>query len=158
MGSQIGIDGSALHSLITQMPQTGPFRFVDQVIEVDERRVKASYRFRGDEFFYAGHFAGDPVTPGVILLEAMAQGGVVLHMAYLSARAAGSEAMGNLRMMLTDAEFEIHRKVVPPQTVIISAELLLWRARRIRSKVQMYDEANGLLASAIIGGIGVPGA
>jgi 3-hydroxyacyl-[acyl-carrier-protein] dehydratase len=141
--------------LLASIPQTAPFRFVDHVLEIDEHRVKAAYRFRGDEFFYAGHFRDDPITPGVILLEAMAQGGVVLHAAYLCAKGPDVPATGALRTMLTNAEFEIHRPVIPPQSVTICGELLTWRARRIRSKVQMFDEKNELLASATIAGIGV---
>ena len=55
------------------LPQREPFRFVDEFIVVDEEHIKARYRFRPEADFYRGHFPGNPVTPGVILLEAIAQ-------------------------------------------------------------------------------------
>ena len=59
------------------LPQQEPFRFIDEILEVDEDHIVARYRFRPDADFYRGHFPGDPITPGVILLESLAQVGVV---------------------------------------------------------------------------------
>jgi 3-hydroxyacyl-[acyl-carrier-protein] dehydratase len=60
------------------LPHRPPFRFVDAVDElVPGRRVLARYRVTGDEAFLAGHFPGNPILPGVIQLEALAQAGAV---------------------------------------------------------------------------------
>ena len=60
------------------LPHRPPFRFVDTVDEVvPGERVRARYRVRGDEPFLAGHFPGNPIFPGVIQLEALAQAGAV---------------------------------------------------------------------------------
>ncbi|MDZ7846076.1 MAG: hypothetical protein U5L96_04560 [Owenweeksia sp.] len=50
---------------------------MDDIDAVDENGISGHYRFKEDEFFYAGHFVGNPVTPGVILIECMAQIGLV---------------------------------------------------------------------------------
>ncbi len=56
------------------LPHREPFVFVDEVLELaagaSARGVKT---FRGDEAFFAGHFPGEPIVPGVILTEALAQ-------------------------------------------------------------------------------------
>ncbi len=53
-----------------------PFRFVDAVDELEPGvRVRARWRVTGDEDFLTGHFPGNPIVPGVIQLEALAQAG-----------------------------------------------------------------------------------
>jgi 3-hydroxyacyl-[acyl-carrier-protein] dehydratase len=68
-------DSDALVALLAHRP---PFRFVDAVDELDPGgTVVARYRVTGEEAFLAGHFPGNPVFPGVIQLEALAQAGAI---------------------------------------------------------------------------------
>jgi 3-hydroxyacyl-[acyl-carrier-protein] dehydratase len=63
---------------VSLLPHRPPFRFVDAVHElVAGQRVTARYRVTGDEPFLAGHFPGNPVFPGVLQLEALAQAGAI---------------------------------------------------------------------------------
>ena len=56
------------------LPHGPEFRFVDRLLELDPgQRGVAEYRVRGDEPFLRGHFPGQPLMPGVLLLEACAQ-------------------------------------------------------------------------------------
>jgi 3-hydroxyacyl-[acyl-carrier-protein] dehydratase len=72
-------DGDALVALLPHRP---PFLFVDAV-EACEPAVKvhARYRVTGDESFLAGHFPGNPIFPGVLQLEALAQAGAIAVLA-----------------------------------------------------------------------------
>ena len=64
--------------LVALLPHRPPFRFVDAVDEcVPGERVVARYQVTGEEDFLAGHFPGNPILPGVIQLEALAQAGAV---------------------------------------------------------------------------------
>ncbi|HZQ28806.1 MAG TPA: 3-hydroxyacyl-ACP dehydratase FabZ [Acidimicrobiales bacterium] len=64
--------------LVGLLPHRPPFRFVDAVDEVvPGESVRARYRVTGEEAFLAGHFPGNPVFPGVIQLEALAQAAAV---------------------------------------------------------------------------------
>jgi 3-hydroxyacyl-[acyl-carrier-protein] dehydratase len=62
------------------IPHRPPFLFVDTV-DVTSGSIRGTKRFDGSEFFFAGHFPGHPVVPGVLLVETMAQcGGVGVRM------------------------------------------------------------------------------
>ncbi len=67
MSEALGVQLSP-DELLELLPQQEPFRFVDEILAVDEDSISARYTFRPDADFYRGHFPGNPVTPGVILL------------------------------------------------------------------------------------------
>ena len=74
---------STASHIINSLPYSKPFLFVDRITEVDENGITAEYTFRTDEYFYEGHFVNNPVTPGVILTECMAQISLAAFGSYL---------------------------------------------------------------------------
>jgi len=68
--------------LIALLPHRPPFRFVDEVRAYEAGvSIEAAYTVTGSEVFLAGHFPGNPVFPGVIQLEALAQSGAIAVLA-----------------------------------------------------------------------------
>lgn len=141
--------------LLDLIPQGEPFRFVDEIVEVDEDRIVGRYRFRPEADFYRGHFPGDPVTPGVLLLESMAQVGVVAHGIYHFALEGGIESVARRMALFTDAEVDFTGLVPPGARVTIRGTKQFFRRGKIRSDAEMSLDDGTVVCSGTVSGIGV---
>lgn len=60
------------------IPHREPFLFIDEIVEISPgKSVKAIKYVKDDEFYFKGHFPENPIMPGVIIIETMAQAGAV---------------------------------------------------------------------------------
>jgi 3-hydroxyacyl-[acyl-carrier-protein] dehydratase len=137
------------------VPQRKPFRFIDEILEVSESLAVGRYTFRQDESFYAGHFPGDPITPGVILLETMGQTGVVALGIYLKSLEVDLEELRKWNSIFTDAEVEFYSIVRPGDRVTCRAEKIFWRRNKLKAKIEMFGEDGKIIARTIASGLGV---
>ena len=148
--------GLAPADILDYVPQQKPFRFIDTVLSVDPTGIVGAYTFSADALFYAGHFPGHPVTPGVILLEAMSQTGVVAFGIYLlSLELEDPEGIRQWLTLFSDAHVEFLAPVYPDTRVIMTAEQVFWRHKKLKARVEMRDEQDTLLATATVSGMGV---
>jgi len=67
-----------LEAIKAAIPHREPFLLLDEIVEQSEKRIVCRKTFRGDEFWYRGHYPEFPITPGVLLCEAAMQAGAVL--------------------------------------------------------------------------------
>lgn len=139
--------------VLERLPQREPFRFVDRIVEIDEEHVVAEYEWRGDADFYRGHFPGRPVTPGVLLIESMAQAGVVALGIYLLARQ-GGDASSTLTVF-SEANVEFNGIVEPGSRVRIEGRKVFFRRRKLRAEVEMRLDDGTLVCSGTLAGVGV---
>jgi 3-hydroxyacyl-[acyl-carrier-protein] dehydratase len=146
------LDGAAVLALL---PQQEPFRFVDEIVEVDDDHIVSRYTFRPEADFYRGHFPGNPITPGVLLIEAMAQTGVVALGIYIVARERGLEQVRRVLTVFTDVTAEFSGVVRPGDTVTIRARKVFFRRMKLRSEVEMRLADGTLVATATLAGMGV---
>lgn len=103
--------------IIRLLPHKHPFLLVDKIIAKDEKSVTAVKNITFDEPFFEGHFPGDPIMPGVLQLEAMAQAGGVLILSQVP----DPENYGTLFLKIDNAKFK--DKVVPGDTLVMKMEL-----------------------------------
>jgi 3-hydroxyacyl-[acyl-carrier-protein] dehydratase len=127
------VDSDALVGLLPHRP---PFRFVDSVdtLAVGEA-IAARYRVTGDEAFLAGHFPGNPIFPGVIQLEALAQAGAIAVLA-------DDRYRGRLPLFGGTEKVRFRRIVAPGEELLLSVVLERLSARGGRGRaVARVDDA-----------------
>ncbi len=140
--------------VLDRVPQQDPFRFIDEILELDDDHIVGTYRFHPDADFYRGHFPGNPVTPGVILVESLAQMGIVALGIYLLAQESESDT-SKVMTLFTDMSIEFAGIVNPGDRVTITAEKIFFRRRKLRSKVEMKLDDGTIVCSGTVSGMGI---
>jgi 3-hydroxyacyl-[acyl-carrier-protein] dehydratase len=151
-------DRRTREQILAMVPQQAPFRFIQEILELDEDHCVGTYRFHDDEFFYRGHFPGLPITPGVILIETMAQTGVVAFGLYLSMIGGkGENAIDDSVTLFTLADnVEFTGVVSPGDAVKITGRKIYFRGNQIKVAVSMTRPDGEEVCSGILAGKGVP--
>jgi 3-hydroxyacyl-[acyl-carrier-protein] dehydratase len=99
------------------LPHREPFLLIDEVVELDPgRRVVAKKSVREDEWFLAGHFPGNPIMPGVLMVEALAQCGAVAVLAE-------EENRGKLALFAGIDDVRFKRIVRPGDELTLECEI-----------------------------------
>ncbi len=150
-------DRKMIDRVLEAIPQQAPFRFIDDILGIDEQSVTSSYRFDEKAFFYKGHFPGNPITPGVILVETMAQAGVTaLGIYQLLIDLPEEKPLNTLTPLFVFIDrVEFLHPVKPGQRVIIKGKKLYFRRGNIKSKTSIVREDGLTVCHGVLTGTGV---
>jgi len=137
--------------IIQLLPYQAPFLFVEELTSLSENGVEGFYTFKEDEYFYQGHFKDNPITPGVILTEVMAQIGVVCLGIYLLSEAVSETKKPQIALSSSDVDFFL--PVFPKERVKVISEKVYFRFNKLKCKVQLFNEKNELVCRGTISGM-----
>lgn len=136
--------------ILNSLPYTEPFLFVDEISSVTEEKILGTYTFQKESFFYKGHFKNNPVTPGVILTECMAQIGLVCLGIYLLSK---EQSASNATFALSSTEMDFYLPVFPGEKVTVFSEKVYFRFNKLKCEVKMRNAKNEIVAKGTISGM-----
>ncbi len=120
------------------IPHRDPFLLIDSVTEIDPgKSIKALKNVRGEEYFFKGHFPGNPIMPGVLIVEAIAQAGAIVMLIL-------PENRGKLVLFAGIDKARFKKIVKPGDEIVIDVEITDFRRNIGRAKGNAY--VNGELA------------
>lgn len=135
--------------IIAQLPYSEPFLFMDELLHVDENGATGTFTFREDLVFYKGHFKDNPVTPGVILTETMAQIGMVCLGIYLLKDNLKKDTV----VAFTSADIQFLKPVYPNEKVTVTSQKTFFRFGKLKCDVVMKNEAGQEVCKGIVAGM-----
>ena len=111
-----------IKEIMNIIPHRYPFLLIDKVIKIEENKITAIKNVTANEYYFQGHFPAEPVMPGVLIIESLAQAGAV---ALLSK----DEFKGKIAYFAGINNAKFRRKVVPGDTLRLEVELTKVRGK-----------------------------
>jgi 3-hydroxyacyl-[acyl-carrier-protein] dehydratase len=106
---------AASPEILGRIPHRPPFLFVDEIVSETPESLVARRTWRADEDFYSGHYPGAPITPGVLLCEAVFQAGAL----HLSRTLAAEGAPPGVPLLVKISDVRFRSPVFPGDVVTI---------------------------------------
>lgn len=136
--------------ILEALPYSYPFLFVDELVAIDENGANGTYTFNPELEIYKGHFKDKPVTPGVILIETMAQIGLVCLGIYLLGNVEEQETG---QVVLTSAAIDFLKPVFPGEKVTVVSKKVYFRFKKLNCTVSMTNAAGETVCNGKLSGM-----
>lgn len=137
------------------LPYKDPFLFVDHLFDFTPEGISGMYTFPVNATFYKGHFKDNPVTPGVLLTECMAQIGVVSFGIYLQLKD-GKSVSAQTAIAMTESTVKFEKLVYPGETVTVKAEKQFYRFQKLKCNVKLFKASGELVCYGSLSGMIIP--
>ena len=144
------------NDIIALLPYKSSFLFVDNITALDDEGVTGECMLKENAFFYEDHFIDNPVTPGVIITEIMAQIGLVVLAIYLvnnGLKEPDVKFNEESFPLLTSTDVSFFKMVLPGEKVTVTSKKQYFRFGKLKCVVEMHNEASELVAKGIFSGI-----
>lgn len=154
--TKAGINDSMFNDILTYLPYKSSFLLIDNISSLDINGVTGDYTLRPESFFYEDHFVNNPVTPGVIITEIMAQIGLVvlgIHLIKSGHKEEGLVMNEESFPLLTATDIAFFKMVLPGEKVTVTSKKEYFRFGKLKCRVEMHNEAAELVAKGIVSGI-----
>jgi 3-hydroxyacyl-[acyl-carrier-protein] dehydratase len=138
--------------ILDLLPYKSSFRFVEEISFVDADKVIGHYTLKPDAFFYHDHFPGNPVTPGAILTEIMAQIGLVVLGIFLLTDGKEQNPSATAFPLLTSVNVEFFKPALPGQRLTVTSKKDYFRFGKLKCHVELHDSTGGFIAKGVFSG------
>lgn len=135
--------------IIDKLPFADPFLFVEEIESASEEGMTGYYTYSKELDFYKGHFRGNPITPGVIMSETMAQIGVVSLGIFLFK----DKNLNDFKIGMSSMQTDFYIPVFPGERVKVISEKEYFRFNKLKCSCKMYNSENKMVAKSIISGM-----
>ena len=127
------------------IPHREPFLFLDELVDIIKLKKATGIKtFSKDEFFFKGHFPGQPVVPGVILVEMMAQ-----TAAALIAYSIREETFDKIVYLMNIDNTKFRKPVFPNEKIFAKVNALRSKGRVWKFEGELLDENDNKIAESI---------
>lgn len=159
--------------ILEYFPIQPPYRFIDEIIEVDADHIVGKCTFSADSSFYKGHFPNAPITPGSIMQESAAQIGLVAFGMYLLGNKIDtiSDITDNLlppelekipsvkagpfeiKFYLTSSEMKLKKVIQPGESIFVNSKKIFFRLNKLKCDITVTNKNNEIVCKGVMSGM-----